>query len=61
MTFLIEKDIMTKAGNEVPWVEAGEYQVVRMIDGNRIMIDLGKASYRLLAIVSLRSGVLSTR
>lgn len=59
MTFIIKKDIVTRAGAEVVWVEAGEYPFIRFLDDRRVLIDIGKMGDQLLTIVRLTAGKLS--
>lgn len=61
MKFLVYKDIMTRRGNPVTWVEAGKYDVVRVFDSNRVLIELYTPlnKERQLTLVRMHEGRLS--
>ena len=57
MKFAITEEVMTKAGAKVTWIEPGIYNVVRIFDRSRYLIDIGKET-RLLTIVNQQDGTL---
>lgn len=59
MTFELYLDIPTNKGDQI-WIERGVYPVVRMLDGKRLILDLGLnvSGNRQLTIVSRFKGKL---
>lgn len=64
MKFVLNRSILTKrpdtSGNFVTWVEPGEYNIVRLFDNNRVLIDVGISGRRQLTIIPLSKGLLIT-
>lgn len=60
MQFVINKDIFTRKGKRLVWLERGVYPVVRMFDRTRVMIDCSTINTpsRQITIVDLRQGKL---
>lgn len=59
MKFTLYQEIITRIGKPITWVEAGEYPVVRMFDGKRVMIDVSTNAVRQLTVVPMYKGQLN--
>jgi len=58
MKFILPKDIITRAGKPVTWVEAGEYPVMRLFDQDRALINIGRTGIKQYTVVNLKLGQL---
>lgn len=60
MKLVIEDDVITQAGHHVTWVEPGEYNVIRLFDRDRVIIDVTTPTSmkRQITIVPLHKGTL---
>lgn len=61
MKFTLDKDIITKVGKPITWVEAGIYDVVRMFDKDRVLVHLSTSiiGKRQLTVIPIYKGTLS--